>query len=390
MKTIPVMPAPSPVSPPAHAAGSCASCDQHTCALNAQGRLQDSATDEHALLLSHYAPSLDEWVVQFLKNQSLEQVDLYIPGHLRRKPPSWQCVHQCRAVHSFVSPVIWRALALRWQQWRRGPRQAAWELFERRLARRISERLPPSVRTLTVSQDLLPFLQQMQTLGGREYDVLMHRPARSWLQGLLDEAQQRYPDLQTLSDFRSPPAVNRAEDVALAQARSLVTSNYFLAGLYPQRSVLISQGCHGAAQASATPPLSNKRRIAFLGPTLGRNGAGLVRDVMREVQERIIVFGANLESADFWSGVVTEERPLPFDPVSRALKPEWLQDVGLLLVPRLASVDASLVKSFHQQGITVVTTPISGLTAQPGIEIVEPFDRAEAVSVVSRFVAQET
>jgi hypothetical protein len=172
-------------------------------------------------------------------------------------------------------------------------------------------------------------------------------------------AARHYPESATLRDFRSDPVHAENERVAFENARRVITPHRELAKLYPDKSVTLDW----------TAPVSTEKargtRVAFLGPTLGRRGAYLVRAAAQKLGLPLLVLGRNLEHPDFWRGLNIEER---------LLGPDCLHDVGLLLSPAITDFKPRLLLKALGSGIRVIATPACGLPETTGLWFTDPFD----------------
>jgi hypothetical protein len=276
----------------------------------------------------------------------------------RKKAYHWQLPPKVRA---FVHPLMLlrRSMAMRALNGG-GQRQAVQEMYDRKFADTYARRIPATVTHLFIWQNLLPFLQLNKALGGRTYTILAWRAPRHVLHSLLDQAQALWPDSKTLDDFRSTAAVVDAEQQAFANSQEIITPNHELVKLYPQKTRLVPWQW---PDSSVTYPKGNA--IVFLGPTLARRGAYLVRAAMDKLKLSFVVAGRNLEDPGFWHGHSIE---------SVALNTNWLDHTGLLVAPALTEFRPRIVMQALTRNIPTITGPWCGLPPHPQHHIINVFD----------------
>ena len=289
---------------------SCASCAKFDCHLSFLSRNVVPVQDRVAFVLDEVWPEHRDFVARQRKPDD----PVLAPGGLGRPMPRY-------AWPQAQTPAPLATLRRHWTMRRvakaRGAvRQAAYLRDDERLALALARRIDHRARHLVVSQTLLPFLWREGHLGGRSFDVLMTRYSLAELHARLDAFAARHPDSATIADFRAPDAIVAAEAEALAQARRIVTPHHDIAETFADRAVWLDW---------RTPAVRERRsgdRVAFLGPTITRQGAREARDIARTLAEPLIVFGGDLEGADFWSGVAVERR---------GFGPGWLDGVGAII-----------------------------------------------------------
>jgi hypothetical protein len=117
---------------------------------------------------------------------------------------------------------------------------------------------------------------------------------------------------------------------------------------------------------------ANKDLLVFMGPTVARKGAYAVREAIRKTGFRLAVAGAELETANFWSGLPVDRLPpqeLPWGRVHTVVQPALFE-----YWPR------QLLRA-HAAGANLVITPMCGLEEDhaSGIHHV-PFGDADALA----------
>ena len=250
------------------------------------------------------------------------------------------------------SPVASRATLLRHIAMRRvasargAVRQAAYCAADERLAKAMGRRLDFRARHVVVSQTLLPFLWRQGLLGGRSFDVLLTRFPMADLHARLDHFANAHPTSSTLDDFRAPDGLVRAEADALAEARQVITPHHYLARTFGQRGRRLEW------ERPQPRPRRPGTRVAFLGPTIARQGAYEVRDIAADLTQPLIVFGSDLEGPDFWKGVEIERR---------RMDARWLDDLGVILHPAaMTSAPRRLIEAVTH-GVRVYALETCGL-----------------------------
>jgi hypothetical protein len=338
--------------------GSCGSCGIHTCDLNAEATLCRIPLTQEAWLLDEVWPEFDA----YLHQRGAVNARVFLPWKSTRLPlPAYRWSFASEKGGTAAPGItLQRALAMRGSRLSGGRRQAILENFDRRFAAAFARKIPYNIGRLVVWQNYLPFLFHEKTLGGREYDVLLWRAPRHVLQKTLDRAAQHYPDSATLRDFRSSPELAHAEEQALERAQRIITPHRELAKLYPGKTVVLDW-----AWPSRSEKNSSGERIAFLGPTVGRRGAYLVRTAMQRLKLPLLVLGRNAERPDFWNGLEVEERPLG---------PDCLRDVSLLLSPALTDFKPRTLMRALRSDIPVITTSACGLPETENLHFIDPFD----------------
>lgn len=227
-----------------------------------------------------------------------------------------------------------------------GLRQAANLRSDAAIAAALAARLDYRARRIVVSQTLLPHLWLNGVLGGRAFDVLMTRYPLQAIQEGLDAAAKRTPGAASLRDFRAPRAVVDAETEALKSADRLITPHADLQRRFGARAEALDW-----TQPEA--PLRRRgTRVAFLGPTIARQGADQVREIARSLPAPLIVFGEHLEGPEFWRGAPIE---------SRSLGPGWLDDIGSILHPALITNAPRRLLEARAAGVAVYATLTCGL-----------------------------
>lgn len=324
----------------AHGPQSCASCARADCRLSFVSRDIAPVPERVAFVLDEAWPEHR----RFVDGQRKDGDQLLRPGLPLRDPPryAWGAGRGAAPLATLRRHLTLRRVAAA----KGAVRQAAYLRDDERLARALARRIDHHAGHLVVSQTLLPFLARGGALGGRTFDVLMTRYPLAELHVRLDAVHARHPDSATVADFRAPAALVSAEAEALAAARRVVTPHHDIAESFGARAVWLDW------ERPAVSPRSPGDRVAFLGPSIARQGAYEAREIARRLPAPLIVFGADLEGADFWAGVPIERR---------AFGPGWLDGVGAVLHPAAVTHAPRRLLQALAHGATVYAHSSCGL-----------------------------
>ena len=253
--------------------------------------------------------------------------------------------------------VLRRSLALRTAPTGK-PRAAILLAADARLAAAYARRLPASHTHLVVAQPLLPHLWRLGVLQGRSFDVLLDRLPIERLQAVLDAAADRYPDSNTLGDFRAPPALIVAEREALGAARRLVTPHRAVADCFPARRVELIDW-------KPVPPLPatrGGRTFLFAGPALARKGIHAMREAMTGLDIALQVERRATDAEGFWGGLDVSLLQGPPGELAGVILPAIVEHNPRTLLRALAA------------GLPVIATAACGVPPQAGLTIVPTGD----------------
>ena len=328
-----------------HEPGSCASCGVHSCFKNAEKKLADKKLGRTAFIVDQYWPEFDDYIQR--TRQAGDLLFSPLDGHRWHK-------NQYRWTLDGFGKVYHRNLLTLYRAWRSrrlgqqgAARQQHLLQYDQLFARSIRRQLNYDVGHLVIWQNyLLPFYQQ-GSLGGRTYDVLMNRFALKILQKNLDQAAIKHPGSQTLKDFRVSATMMESEWKLLEQAERIMTPHGYLAGLFPEKTILLPWQLPNILKK---PSLSNQ--IVFLGPTVGRRGAYEMRALLDKIKIPLTVLGKNLEQLDFWKG---------YPVVEKAWGDTWLENVGLVISPAYIENQPRRLLEAEAAGISIISLPQSGL-----------------------------
>ncbi len=324
----------------AHGPMSCASCARTDCRLSFVSRDIAPVPERVAFVLDEAWPEHR----RFVEGQAKPGDQRLRPGLPGRPLPryNWGAGTRCGVLSTARRHWTMRRVAAA----KGAVRQAAYLRDDERLALALARRVDHHARHLVVSQTLLPFLWREGLLGGRTFDVLMTRYPLAELHARLDAVHAAHPDSATAADFRAPRALVAAEAEALAAARRLVTPHHDIAEAFGARAVWLDWDRPGQRERRPGD------RVAFLGPSIARQGAHHAREIARALPSPLLVFGSDLEGLDFWAGVAIERR---------AFAPGWLDGVGAILHPAAVTHAPRRLLEAVAHGVAVYAHPSCGL-----------------------------
>ncbi len=340
----------------AHDKASAVTGDCMTCGMTECFR-HPAATAKHAPSLGHSAflldarwPEFDAWCARHSREGDLWLTPM--DGRRWKKPNyAWTPAPGILSRNATLTALL-RSFQQRRLPAQGAVRQRALLAGDEALARAYARRLKPACRHLVVSQNLLPHLWRAGVLGGRTFDVLMHRwPVRE-LQRRLDLALQTHRQSSTLGDFRAGSPLLRAEDAALAAAARLVT---------PHRAMAQAAGVRGwRLDWHFPPPLvrkpSARPSVFFPASRLSRKGVHELSEALRalpEVELKVL-------------GRATESGPDPLAGIDWSpAGPADLASAWVLVIPAWIEHQPRLALQALANGIPVIATTACGLPEHP-------------------------
>jgi len=225
-------------------------------------------------------------------------------------------------------------------------RQMAYLKSDKAIAEEMARRLDYRAKHLVIQQSFLPFLWRQGVLGGRTFDVLMTRYPLEDLHQRLDAFYAAHPESATIHDFRAPPELVKDEAEALDAARRVIT---------PHHDIALGFGSRGFWLDWRRPPVLMRRqgtRVAFLGPTITRQGIHQAREIAGKLTHPMIVFGADLEGGNFWEGTRVERR---------RLRDNWMDGIAAIIHPAAVSHQPRRLLQAVVHGIAIYALPSCGL-----------------------------
>lgn len=325
-----------------HGPGSCASCNEASCAMSylAQGRQGRGGMT--AWILDEVWPEYRAFIAGRMKPED----QLLAPGIAGRHALG-RYAWDLPVAHGASWATIARHLAMRRVRRRSGrDRQMAYLHHDGKVAAALARKLDYHAAHLVIEQSFLPWFAASGLLGGRSYDVLMTRYPLGILHQKLDAVAAEHGVSTTIADFRADAGLAEAEAMALEGGAGVVTPHHDIAALFPGRALLLDW------QASAPSTLATGTRVGFLGPTIARQGAYRAREIARTLSAPLVVFGGDLEGNGFWDGVAIERR---------SFGAGWLADIGALIHPAAMTNQPRRLLRAWENGVRIFATPGAGL-----------------------------
>jgi VanW like protein len=363
-------------TPLAHA-NSCDTCGVTECFRNQDlVRALPARTRETICLVDDLWPEFDGFLQQHLREQEPTlslNTTLFLPldGQKRNKSQyAWQTTGyaHCKEFPDFVA---YRSLLSRFGHRSPAQRQALTLKLDKTLAHHYAKNIPHTATHLIVSQSLLPWLAQLGVLGGRSYDVLMTRAPLWHLTQVLDQAAQEYPSSPTLHDFRCARELIDIEKDALDNAQRWITPHSDIARLSPvpvkQLPWSLPHPKTSQPQVISSSSIEQQStqtfRIGIIGPTLGRKGSYLVRDLVRRHPEwEWHHLGPVLETANFW-----EDLPITHHPQAHHTLSQGKHPLDLIIEPAIVEHRPRLALFASSLGYSVLTSTECGLHGVPNV-----------------------
>ncbi|ESQ76674.1 hypothetical protein [Asticcacaulis sp. AC402] len=323
-----------------HAPESCASCNRVNCHMSFLSRDIAPVAAVTAWVLDEMWPEHRDYVAGIARNED----QILTPG-LFGRPLARYAWGRGQVVAGWAT-LLRHASMKRVARAPGAVRQAAYLKADRAVADAMARGISFRAQHIVVSQTLLPYVWRDGVLGGRSFDVLMTRYPLADIHRRLDAVLALHPDSVTIGDFRAPEALVDAETEALAQARRVVTPHHDIADGFPERAVWLDW------QKPVLRPRRGGRRVAFIGPSITRQGAREARGLARGLPDPLIVFGADLEGSGFWDGVATERR---------SFGEGWMDDIGAILHPAAMTASPRRLVEAQAHGIDIFAHASCGL-----------------------------
>lgn len=232
-------------------------------------------------------------------------------------------------------------------------RQMAYLKNNAKLALALGKNLNHLATHLIISQNFLPTLQKFGFLGGRTYDVLMGQYPLELIHKKLDNAARRLQS-PTISDFRAPQNLIDLENQALENANTIITPHHGIASHFAHKALVLDW------RMPTARPHKKGNRVAFLGPTIARQGIHTAREIANTLNTALIVFGQDIEDPNFWKGANIEKR---------FMNENWLDDIGALIHPAIMTNQPRKLLEAQASGVKIYATPECGLAPSQFIPI---------------------
>ena len=328
--------------------GSCATCGVNDCFRVVMPSEKTLNFGRNAYLVDEYFPEFDAYIQQ---NRN-EKDFLFLPldgKRFRKANYSWSTNGFAKTKQSFLTTAIrsYRSRKLAAQGASR--QRNLLEMYEK-LAENYAQRLGYDCLHLVIQQNLLPFLWRDGHLGGRTFDVLMTALPMRKLQERLDFAKSLHSESKTLGDFRAEEWLVEAEMKALRHARRIITPHTEIASLFPDQAKLLDWEIPQIEPASKIRKA--KPTILLPASTVGRKGVYELREAVRDLEIKVITFGANIEGEDFWNGFDVERG----NPANG-----WLEKIDLVVLPAFVEHKPRRILQAVAAGIPVIASKACGL-----------------------------
>ena len=360
-------------------ARSCLTCDETRCYRH-PGVAATGAKGTTAVLVDAWTPEFAAWLRDHAGGASW-----FTPWvrRARRIAGAWPAADS----HTVAHLASWRRTALlRRRAGEGGGRQEALVRGQRWIAQAFAARLEPRHTHLIIDQALLLPLAQCGALQGRDYDVLVNALPIREIQRRLDEAAQRWPQVESLNDFRMAAGEVEAEMRALRGARRLVTPHAdaarhlrsvcdvpveLVAWDAPARS-----SPRTAARVTSTPPV-----VAFPASALARKGAFEMAAALRHLGWRLLVLGTPSPDAELWRGV----------DVAHAGHRDrgWLERADVVALPAHVEHAPRALLLALAHGLPVVATAACGLPPSPALHAVERGDVPGLIAALQKAAGRQ-
>jgi hypothetical protein len=334
---------------------SCATCGVESCfrSLKADANLTFGRT---AFLVDEFSPEFDE----YLQKTRAAKDYLFVPldgRKFKKANYAWTINGYAKTRQSFLTTAK-RSYKSRRLAAQGAARQLNLLAMSERLAESYEKFLRFDQTHVVVSQNLLPFLWQSGALGGRTFDVLMTALPMRNLQERLDYAASLHAESKTLSDFRADPKLVEAENEALQTAEKIITPHTTIAALFGSRAELVNWRIPKAKEF--TKKRNEKFTIVFPASTVGRKGSYELRGALRDLDVKLIVLGAEIESADFWNGFDWERGG-----------EDWLERADSVVLPAFVEHKPRRLLQAVANRIPVVASKDCGLENVAGVTNIE-------------------
>jgi len=345
----------------------CLTCNRGDCFRNQPTTTQDVRFGQTAFLVDDYWPELDTW----MQGQAVPDRLLYVPLNAKRwKKPAYRWNSNG---FNTVKYATWATLSSAYGMRKAktpAERQALRVERDKELAKRFAHQLPYTVKHLVIAQNLLPHLQELGTLGGRTYTVLLTRTPLQALQTRLDQAASKHPESVTLRDFRIEEHIVRNEEEALSAATDFITVHSELAQLFPNKTTLLKWNLPKPSTQKKTSSTTN---VLLAGPALGRKGAYLVRTAMRYLDAQLFVAGKAIECDQFWGA--KEILPLPSN---------WKEKIDVVILPAYIEHQPRLLLEALSAGIPVIASKACGLGEVDGVVTLEELSSSHLHEAIAK------
>lgn len=229
--------------------------------------------------------------------------------------------------------------------------------LDRAIAQTIGKKIPIDCTHLVISQNLLPFLDELGTTGGRTFDVLMTRLPFHEIHSRLNNAHGIYPQSSTLNDFRAPESLVELESKALKKARKIITTHTEIEKLFQNKAIKLDWKLPTIKQSEKTGS-----KVLFPASALGRKGAYAMKKIVEELDISICILGNASENDGFWETSPVKKFDGNYNSVSLVIFPAYIEHQPRQVLKLIA------------MGIPVIISSACGIEAQKGVTVFQTGD----------------
>lgn len=305
---------------------SCHSCDEVECAQNREptARRQAARVLGTAYLLDGVTPEFRDWVRRDVAADAGKSTAVTPFGDAPFVPGRYRWGLDGVDVYPVALASTHRTITSRRLAAQGAARQRALLVHERRIAEAMARRLTHRHTRIVVAQCLLPHLERLGALAGRDVVVLVDRLPLEALQARLDAAARANPKSPTLGDFRAPRELLELERRALLRCSLSITPHLDVARNLPGAVQAIPWE-RAAATSAESGSDAGPSIVRYPYPTLGRKGCHELARALEGLDVELWVDGPNLESRDVWRGLRWRQTPAQTDAVAVVAAPAWVE-----------------------------------------------------------------
>ncbi len=350
----------------------CYSCGNLSCYKHPTKVINQQKTTMTTFILDEKWPEYDDYI----KSNSLSD-DLFIVPFKndlfkRGDRYSWT-TGKTKKIKPFTYTALMRSLSYRVAEKLKNNIYQLGLKYDRKIAGRASKLIPVESTHVVVMQNILPFLYETGSLGGRTFDVLMTRLPMEHLQKRLDFAHSIYPDSKTLNDFRASEYLVELENKALTKANKIITPHQDISNLFHNKSIRLKW-----KMPQSRKIINTGKSILYPASLFGRKGAYEIKKLARELNMPISIMRDGLESKNFWDEKYFRKFNGNFD------------EIGLAVYPTFIEHKPRQILNLISKGIPVITTPACGIEKSELIRIVNYGDYQQLKNEVLDILERKT
>ena len=357
--------------------GSCATCGVNDCFRVVKPNENALDFGRTAFLVDEFSPEFNKYIQEKRTAKDI----LFIPldgNRFKKANYAWSLNGFKQTSQSLFVTAI-RSYKSRKLAQQGASRQKNLLAMYEKLAESYIKQLSYDCLHLVVQQNLLPFLWKNGHLGGRTFDVLMTALPMRTLQERLDFAKSLHPESTTLGDFRADESLVEAEMKALRHARKIITPHTEIAGLFPEQAELLDWNVASKAEIKHSKVKNQKPTVYFPSSTVGRKGIYELREAIKDLDVKLITFGATIETEKFWQG---------FDVERGNASNGWLDKADLVVLPAFVEHKPKRLIEAASYGIPVIASKACGVENVDGVEVIEIGDAKDLRLKLEKFLSE--